>query len=419
MTPRPGLRILRQTLDRRTFTLTDSSLERRFLPIARRVGLTSSEDRRDRQRIQGGLLLAGSRPGRRDRRPAVPPHPGRAGEGSSPRPGPRRRGIDAPAFHPCSGAVRAGPRGGNAGGRGSAAVTGPRFVANSARRMTDPEERDGQGHAPVLSEEPLENSSGARRGRRGRAPERSAGCGADVVYPGAGEDARLRPRHRQALLRLRLRPDRRAGRRARRAAHLVSRDGRADPGPVRRREDPRLQGLPRAAQRRARSLQGRPALPPRRRPRRGPCARDADDLEDGDRRDPVRRRQGRRQLPQRSAEARGAAVHHALADGQDRQGARPEPRHHGARRRHERAGDGLADGRVRQAPRPHAGDRDRQADRRSRAPTAASRPPAAASSTCTARRLPSSVCHPAPRPSSCRGSATSAPGRRGSSSSSA
>ena len=39
------------------------------------------------------------------------------------------------------------------------------------------------------------------------------------------------------------------------------------------------------------------------------------------------------------------------------------PRHHGARRQHERAGDGLADGRVRQAERPHAGDRDRQADR--------------------------------------------------------
>jgi very-short-patch-repair endonuclease len=36
---RPGLRALRATLDRRTFTLTDSELERRFLPIARRAGL--------------------------------------------------------------------------------------------------------------------------------------------------------------------------------------------------------------------------------------------------------------------------------------------------------------------------------------------------------------------------------------------
>ncbi len=36
---RPGVGKLRQTLDRRTFVLTDSQLERRFLPIARRAGL--------------------------------------------------------------------------------------------------------------------------------------------------------------------------------------------------------------------------------------------------------------------------------------------------------------------------------------------------------------------------------------------
>jgi hypothetical protein len=32
---RPGVRALREILDRRTFVLTDSELERRFLPIAR------------------------------------------------------------------------------------------------------------------------------------------------------------------------------------------------------------------------------------------------------------------------------------------------------------------------------------------------------------------------------------------------
>jgi very-short-patch-repair endonuclease len=37
--PRPGIRALRETLDRRTFALTDSELERRFLPLARRAGL--------------------------------------------------------------------------------------------------------------------------------------------------------------------------------------------------------------------------------------------------------------------------------------------------------------------------------------------------------------------------------------------
>lgn len=36
---RRGVRILRNALDRRTFALTDSALERRFLPIARRAGL--------------------------------------------------------------------------------------------------------------------------------------------------------------------------------------------------------------------------------------------------------------------------------------------------------------------------------------------------------------------------------------------
>jgi very-short-patch-repair endonuclease len=39
MPARPGRATLRQTLDRRTFTLTDSELERRFLPLARRAGL--------------------------------------------------------------------------------------------------------------------------------------------------------------------------------------------------------------------------------------------------------------------------------------------------------------------------------------------------------------------------------------------
>jgi very-short-patch-repair endonuclease len=35
----PGVRVLRETLDRQTFTITDSELERRFLPLARDAGL--------------------------------------------------------------------------------------------------------------------------------------------------------------------------------------------------------------------------------------------------------------------------------------------------------------------------------------------------------------------------------------------
>jgi hypothetical protein len=40
---RPGVRPLRELLDRRTFTITDSELERRFLPLAREAGLPTPE----------------------------------------------------------------------------------------------------------------------------------------------------------------------------------------------------------------------------------------------------------------------------------------------------------------------------------------------------------------------------------------
>ena len=43
---RKGAGILRRTLDRRTFTLTDSELEQRFLPIARQAGLSRPQTRR-------------------------------------------------------------------------------------------------------------------------------------------------------------------------------------------------------------------------------------------------------------------------------------------------------------------------------------------------------------------------------------
>ena len=41
MPPRPGLPVVRTTLDRLTFVLTDSELERRFVPLARQAGLPS------------------------------------------------------------------------------------------------------------------------------------------------------------------------------------------------------------------------------------------------------------------------------------------------------------------------------------------------------------------------------------------
>ena len=43
MKPRPGVGILRATIDRRTFSVTDSALERRFLPLARGAGLAQPQ----------------------------------------------------------------------------------------------------------------------------------------------------------------------------------------------------------------------------------------------------------------------------------------------------------------------------------------------------------------------------------------
>ncbi|HZA89271.1 MAG TPA: type IV toxin-antitoxin system AbiEi family antitoxin domain-containing protein [Solirubrobacterales bacterium] len=46
LTGRPGVAALREMLDRRTFTLTDSELERRFVPIAREAGLSLPQTQR-------------------------------------------------------------------------------------------------------------------------------------------------------------------------------------------------------------------------------------------------------------------------------------------------------------------------------------------------------------------------------------
>jgi hypothetical protein len=73
-TRRPGLGVLREVLDRRTFALTDSELERRF-PAHRAPGWASpASDRPPAERVQSGLLLAGTGAGRRDGRAALPPH---------------------------------------------------------------------------------------------------------------------------------------------------------------------------------------------------------------------------------------------------------------------------------------------------------------------------------------------------------
>ena len=167
-------------------------------------------------------------------------------------------------------------------------------------------------------------------------------------------------------------------------------------------------------------VQGRRSLPPRGRPRRGARARDADDLEDRARQHPVRRREGRRQLPRRpssTTDERQAISRSFMGKvekilGPNRDIMAPDLNTNAQI-------DGLDDGRVRQAPRPHAGDRDRQADRargllRARGGRRP-RPHLPAS----ARRLRSSASARPTRPASSRASATSATTRRASCTSSA
>ena len=272
-----------------------------------------------------------------------------------------------------------------------------------------------------------ETETATDAGRRARAARQVAAGGRGGRSRGGGQrrpqagPARrgVQPRHRPPLLRPGRRPPGARRRPARRLLDALPRGHRPDPGQALRRQGPRLLRLPDPAQRRPRPLQGRRPLPPRGRHRRGPRARLADDLEDRGRRGPVRRRQGRRQLPRRPARALRAPEDHALVHGQGREGPRPDPRHPGARRQHQRPGDGLDDGRVREAPRPHAGDLHRQADRARGLlrPRGGDRPRAA--STCSARRPRTSASARPTPPSSSRASATSARGRRGSCSSSA
>jgi hypothetical protein len=56
MSGQQGVTALRRLLDRRTFVLTDSELERLFLPLARREA--STRDWCIRERVRSGLLLA-------------------------------------------------------------------------------------------------------------------------------------------------------------------------------------------------------------------------------------------------------------------------------------------------------------------------------------------------------------------------
>lgn len=70
-----GVAKLRFILDRRTFRLIKEELERTSSRL-RSGPVSHPAHRAVRQRVRSRLLLAGSRPRRRDRRPALPPHAG-------------------------------------------------------------------------------------------------------------------------------------------------------------------------------------------------------------------------------------------------------------------------------------------------------------------------------------------------------
>ena len=111
-----GAPALRATLDRRTFTLTDSELERRFLPLARRAGLATPADPSARQRFRVDFFwpelgLVVETDGLRYHRT-----PQSAGARPGARPSAHGRRAHPAALHPRPGRVRAAPRGRDAHG---------------------------------------------------------------------------------------------------------------------------------------------------------------------------------------------------------------------------------------------------------------------------------------------------------------
>lgn len=102
----PGAKRLRALLDRHTFRLSDSALESRFRKLAASIGLPPAADEAVGRWIRGRLLLAGSQPGRGDRRAAISPDPGVSSARSPPRPIPHRRRQNDVALHALSSGAR-------------------------------------------------------------------------------------------------------------------------------------------------------------------------------------------------------------------------------------------------------------------------------------------------------------------------
>ena len=180
--------------------------------------------------------------------------------------------------------------------------------------------------------------------------------------PGDGAAGRHDPVRGGQLLLPQGRRDRPSQRRRRGRAHRhVPRAARAGPRATRRRVPGRLRRLPHPAQRGPRAVQGRDPLPPHRQPRRGPGPGQPHDLEDLAGRHPLRRGQGwHRGRPDPHEHVR-ARAHVTDLLRPDRPHHRPDPRHPGPRRQHQRPGHELVHGRVRAATGSHHPDRHGQA----------------------------------------------------------
>ncbi len=179
------------------------------------------------------------------------------------------------------------------------------------------------------------------------------------------------------------------------------------------RRDRSLHRLPRAVQHHPRPGQGRHPLSPGRDARRGDGARGLDDVEVRRRAHPVRRRQGRRHLRSDADVAARARSADAPLRRRDHRRHRAREGRAGARRQHQRSGDGVGDGHLQHARRPH---RDRRRHRQAARARRIARPARSDRTRRDDRRRASrrstSASTSRARPSPSRGSATSGRCRR-------
>ena len=163
---RPGLRgvrALRDLLDRHTFRLTRSKLERYFLPIVRRAGLPTPETRVWLNGYEVDFFWPEPRPRGRDGRAALPPHGDLADARPRARPGSCPRGPHPAEVLALSGSLRARARGVDA--RPGCAPAGGEPGTRSGQAVeADRAQSDAPSKAPCGTARPAVRSDGEHRG---------------------------------------------------------------------------------------------------------------------------------------------------------------------------------------------------------------------------------------------------------------